>query len=157
MIPVRRLNHAVLYIRDVDRAVAFYREAFGFEVIEEIPGRAAFLRAAGSENHHDLGLFAHRARCAGTAGGTCRASTTWHGRSAGSKTSPTRPTTLERLGALVGASDHGASKSLYGKDPDGNEFEVMWAAPRQEWGDGTPQAPLPLDLEREMARFGTDA
>ena len=58
MIPVRRLNHAVLYIRDVDRSVAFYREAFGFEVVEELPGRAAFLRAAGSENHHELGLLA---------------------------------------------------------------------------------------------------
>ncbi|MDX6316064.1 MAG: hypothetical protein QOF44_5528, partial [Streptomyces sp.] len=41
--PVRRLNHAVLYIRDVARSVDFYTDVFGFEVSVEIPGRAAFL------------------------------------------------------------------------------------------------------------------
>ena len=56
MIPVKRLNHAVLYVRDAERAAAFYREAFGFDVVAEMPG-AVFLRAAGSTNHHDLGLF----------------------------------------------------------------------------------------------------
>ncbi len=56
--PVQRLNHAVLYVRDVDRSVAFYTEALGFRVKVEIPGRAAFLQAEGSTNDHDLGLFA---------------------------------------------------------------------------------------------------
>ena len=55
---IRRLNHAVLYVRDVDRSVAFYREVLGFRVKVEIPGRAAFLQAEGSTNDHDLGLFA---------------------------------------------------------------------------------------------------
>src|SRR5262249_56129807 len=56
--PVRRLNHAVLYVRDLGASVEFYRDVFGFEVRTEIPGRAAFLRAQGSANDHDLGLFA---------------------------------------------------------------------------------------------------
>ena len=55
---VRRLNHAVLYVRDLAASVEFYREAFGFEVRMEIPGQAAFLRAQGTANDHDLGLFA---------------------------------------------------------------------------------------------------
>ena len=55
--PVRRLNHAVLYVRDLAATVPFYRETLGFEVRMEIPGRAAFLRAPGSANDHDLGLF----------------------------------------------------------------------------------------------------
>ena len=133
MIPVRRLNHAVLYIRDVDRSVAFYREAFGFEVVEEIPGRAAFLRAAGSENHHDLGLFALGPGRTGSASRPGRAVSPGLGGRAGSSSWPRRPHT-PGLGALVGASDHGSSKSLYGKDPDGNEFEVMWAAPPEPNG-----------------------
>ncbi len=58
MIPVTRLNHAVLYVRDLDRSVAFYQEAFGFEEIAREGGMMAFLRAAASENHHDLGLMA---------------------------------------------------------------------------------------------------
>ena len=56
--PVQRLNHAVLYVRDLDRSVAFYRDVLGFRVKLEIPGRAAFLQAEGSTNDHDLGLFA---------------------------------------------------------------------------------------------------
>jgi catechol 2,3-dioxygenase-like lactoylglutathione lyase family enzyme len=59
-IPVRRLNHAVLYVRDVPRAVAFYREVLGMVPAHEdasFPG-AAFLRAPDSPNDHDLGLFA---------------------------------------------------------------------------------------------------
>src|SRR3954465_11279184 len=54
---IHRLNHAVLYVRDVARSVAFYRDVLGFEVIMELGGKAAFLRADGSSNDHDLGLF----------------------------------------------------------------------------------------------------
>jgi len=49
--------------------------------------------------------------------------------------------------ALVGASDHGTSLSLYAKDPDGLEFEVFWTVP-----DGTPAGTRPLHLEAELAR-----
>jgi catechol-2,3-dioxygenase len=45
--------------------------------------------------------------------------------------------TLRRLGSLVGASDHGVSKSPYGKDPDGNEFEVLWTVPREGQKSGS--------------------
>ena len=54
---VRRLNHAVLYVHGLEQTVDFYRAVLGFEVRLEIPGRAAFLRAPGSANDHDLGLF----------------------------------------------------------------------------------------------------
>src|SRR3954466_5889723 len=56
--PVQRLNHAVLYVRDVAKSLAFYRDVLGFRVKVEIPGRAVFLQAEGSTNDHDLGLFA---------------------------------------------------------------------------------------------------
>lgn len=62
---------------------------------------------------------------------------------------------LAELGALTGQSDHGATKSLYGRDPDRNEFEVMWMVPREEWGPYDRDAVTrPLDLQREVARFG---
>ena len=54
--PIQRLNHAVLYVRDVERSVAFYSDALGFRVVMAMPG-AAFLQAEGSSNDHDLGLF----------------------------------------------------------------------------------------------------
>jgi len=62
--------------------------------------------------------------------------------------------TLSQAGALSGASDHGATKSLYGRDPDGNEFEIMWLVPRQLWGEHETRAIVaPLDLDAEVRRF----
>jgi catechol-2,3-dioxygenase len=55
---------------------------------------------------------------------------------------------------LTGESSHGATKSVYGFDPDGNEFEVMWMLPRDAWGDFEHQAPVePLDLPGEVRRW----
>ena len=153
-IPVKRLNHAVLYVRDVDRSVAFYQRAFGFEVVENMPGQAAFLRAAGSDNHHDLGLFAVGAGAPSPPRGAVGLyHLAWevasiHELAAGRRT-------LEALGALVGQSDHGATKSLYGRDPDGNEFEVMFMIPREQWGALEHEAGVaPLDLAAELAQHG---
>lgn len=53
---IRRLNHAVLYVRDVTRSLAFYQDVLGFRVVHQFPG-AAFLQAPDSDNDHDLGLF----------------------------------------------------------------------------------------------------
>ena len=62
---------------------------------------------------------------------------------------------LAEVGALKGASDHGANKSLYAVDPDGLEFEVMFLVPAAEWGDEENEAIIrPLDLTREVERFG---
>ena len=84
-------------------------------------------------------------------------STTSRGRSRRSTTSRPRPGRAVRAGALGGASDHGVSKSLYGRDPDGNEFEIMWRVPREAWGEDEHRgAILPLDIEKEVARFGDE-
>ena len=63
----------------------------------------------------------------------------------------------DAVGALSGASDHTVSKSLYARDPDGLEFEVCWCVPA-ELVDGVEVSPrpLPLDLPREIERFGAD-
>jgi len=153
MIPVQRLNHAVLYVRDAAKAAAFYREAFGFEVVTEMTG-AAFLRAAGSENHHDLGLFSVGEGAPGPIRGAVGLyHLAWEVPSINDLVAGRE--TLARLGALVGESDHGATKSLYGRDPDGNEFEVMWMVPRDQWGEDEHAATIaPLDLDAEVARHG---
>src|SRR5215213_641116 len=53
-----RLNHAVLFVADLERAEAFYRSVFGMDVAAREPrANAAFLRLPRSGNHHDLGLF----------------------------------------------------------------------------------------------------
>jgi catechol-2,3-dioxygenase len=153
---ITRLNHAVLYVRDADRAADFYRQAFGFEELERPQGtRAVFMRSPSGGNHHDLGLFEVGAQAPRPPRGSVGLyHLAWQidtieglAEMAGN---------LRSLGALTGASDHGVSKSLYGRDPDGNEFEVMWEVPREAWGAYEQQATImPLDLDAEVARWGT--
>jgi len=153
--PVTRLNHAVLYVRDVDASVAFYREALGFRVASEIPGRAAFLQAEASQNDHDLGLFAVGTQATTSAAGRGSVGLyhlAWEvdtlaelERIAGK---------LNSMGSLVGASDHGTTKALYAKDPDGIEFEVSWLVPADKLTDDIVMTTAPLDLEAAKARYG---
>ena len=153
-IPVARLNHAVLYVRDLDRSVEFYRRAFGFKEIARERVRMAFLRAADSRNHHDLGLLEVGPDAAPPPpGSTGLYHLAWEVPSLEDLAEAT--SLLFEMGAFVGQSDHGATKSLYGRDPDGNEFEVMWVVPCDQWGEYDRRAVMaPLDMERELARFG---
>ena len=158
--PVTRLNHAVLYVRDVERSVAFYRDVLGFEPIAGMAGitGAAFLRAPGSTNDHDLGLFQ-----VGEAAGPSLAGRATVGLYHLAWEVDTLDE-LERLaqrlsgaGALVGASDHGTTKSLYAADPDGLEFEVAWVVPAAFLDEATLAGRSRigrLDLDREKARYG---
>ena len=152
-IPVARLNHAVLYVRDIDRSADFYRRAFGFEEIGR-EGPMAFFRAANSANHHDLALFGVGPNAAQPPRGAVGLyHLAWEVPSI--EDLAAAAATLTELDALTGMSDHGATKSLYGKDPDGIEFEVMWLVPRDQWGEYERRgAVMPLDLSRELARFG---
>ncbi len=153
MFQIARLNHAVLYVRDAQVAFAFYRDVLGFTLVEAMGEQAVFLRASGSENHHDLGLFGTGAAAPGPGGG--RQVGLFHLAwevDALPGLAEARIALLQ-AGAMTGESDHGNSLSLYGKDPDGNEFEIFWMVPREEWaarGFGTRR----LDLEGELRRRG---
>ena len=115
------------------------------------------MRAASGENHHDLGLFSVGAGAPRPPkGSTGLYHLAWE--------VPTiedlavAAQALSEAGAMGGASDHGVSKSLYGADPDGNEFEIMWRVPREAWGDLEKRAVIaPLDIDAEVKRWGRDA
>ena len=147
---IKRLNHLVLWVRDAQRSLAFYRDVLGFSIVEAPSPQAVFLRANGSDNHHDLGLF----------GIGPDAPPPTQGRQVGMYHAAWELSSIQDLahardallqsGALVGESDHGNSLSLYARDPDGNELEVFWMVPRDEWdkrGFGTRR----LDLAGELA------
>jgi catechol-2,3-dioxygenase len=156
-VPVQRLNHAVLYVRDVDRSVAFYTEALGFRVITSIPGRAAFLQAEGSTNDHDLGLFAIGANAGDSGAGRATVGLYHLAWEVDTLAELGRiKDVLQRRGALVGASDHGSTKALYAQDPDGLEFEVSWLVPAELLGEDTGMRTAPLDVEAELARYGAE-
>ncbi len=152
--PVRRLNHAVLYVRDLAATVDFYTGALGFEVRLQIPGRAAFLRAPGSANDHDLGLFSVPDGQAPAGSYLGLYHLAWEVGTL-AELAEVRDRLAER-DALVGASDHRVSKSLYAKDPSGIEFEVMWRVPAEDWEQEMASGAMigPLDLEGELSRWG---
>jgi catechol-2,3-dioxygenase len=156
---VKRLNHAVLYVRDVDRSVRFYQEALGFTVAVQFP-RAAFLKVPDSHNDHDLGLFAIGDAAADSPAGRGAVGLyhlAWEVETLGELQDVAER--LNRMGALVGASDHSTTKALYAKDPDGIEFEVSWLVPADLIDDDLRNAMakvLPLDLPREIDRYGAD-
>jgi catechol-2,3-dioxygenase len=154
--PIRGLNHAVLYVRDARRSAAFYRDVLGFREITSMPN-AVFLRAPESDNDHDLGLFG-----IGDAAGPSPAGRSAVGLYHLAWEVPTLADLREhrrrllRAGALVGESDHGTTKALYAKDPDGLEFEVSWLVPLDLIGEDPGMGVRPLDLDAEIAHYGPD-
>jgi catechol-2,3-dioxygenase len=154
MIPVAKLNHAVLYVRDAMVAAEFYGRLFGFEIVDNLQGRAVFMRAGNGDNHHDLGLFSVGPQAPrAPRGSTGLYHLAWEVPTIEDLATAARE--LRDAGALGGASDHGVSKSLYGADPDGNEFEIMWRVPREAWGDAEKESGiLPLDIDAEVRRWG---
>ena len=146
---LRRLQHLVLWVSNVERSVGFYCDLLGFEVKRRFPN-AAFLKIPGSADDHHLGLFEQT----GVAEPDERVARMYHAAWEVAELTDlvaARRRLLE-AGALVGQSDHGTSLSLYAKDPDGLEFEIFWTVP-----DGSPAGTRPLDLERELAKRGLAA
>src|SRR5438093_9030798 len=135
MIPVARLNHAVLYVRDAQVAADFYGRLFGFEVVSsESGGRAVFMRAGGGDNHHDLGLFSVGPQAPRPPrGATGLYHLAWEVPTIEDLATAARE--LSDAGALGGARDHGVPTWLYGADPEGHEFEIMWRVPKEFWGE----------------------
>jgi catechol-2,3-dioxygenase len=149
-----RLNHAVLFVADLARAERFYTDVIGMAVVAREPrANATFLRLARSGKHHDLGLFGVGSTAPPKRrGGIGLYHLAWQVDTIDELAEARH--VLAEAGALGGESSHGATKSLYGADPDGNEFEVMWMLPREAWGEYENAAPIDrLDLRAELARW----
>jgi catechol-2,3-dioxygenase len=134
---ITRLNHVVLYVRDARKSLEFYEGVLDFKPTSPPTDRGVFLRASGSDNHHDIALFSIGAEAPGPT----------RGKQVGMYHAAFEVATIDDLaearerlinhtstpGGLVGETDHGASFSLYVHDPDGNELEIFWLLPREEW------------------------
>lgn len=149
------MNHAVLYVRDAHRHQQFYADVLGFSTVIDGPGPYVFMRGPASQNHHDIAFFS-----IGESAGASQAGRgtvgmyhiAWEVGSLDELEEMRKR--LAEAGALIGASDHGANKSLYARDPDGLEFEVMWLVPAEHWGAEENEAIIrPLDINADRARF----
>lgn len=130
--PATRIGHIHLKVSNIDKALTFYRDLLGFEVIERIGDEAVFLSAGGY--HHHIGLntwYSKEGDVSSRSGvGLFHAAIVYPERKDLSKI-------LKRLNdkgySLSGAADHGVSEALYLDDPDGNGIELYWDRPRENW------------------------
>jgi catechol 2,3-dioxygenase len=147
--PGTRIGHVHLKVSDLERSIAFYRDALGFELTGRYGRAAAFLSAGGYHHHIGLNVWESRGGAPPPPGST--------GLYHFAILYPTRTAladALRRLTAagvpLSGAADHGVSEALYLSDPDGNGIELYRDRPREEWprdaSGATAMATDPLDL-----------
>src|SRR4051794_8658289 len=107
-----RLNHAVLFVADLERSIAFYEKAFGMAVMSrERSANAAFLRLPRSGNHHDLGLFGVGHQSPRPPGSIGLYHLAWQVDTIDELEQARM--TLAELDAFSGESSHGATKSIY--------------------------------------------
>ncbi len=144
--PETQIGHIHLKVSDLERSIAFYRDAFGFELMARYGSAAAFLSAGGY--HHHLGLntwesLGGRPPSAGSTG-------LYHF----AILYPTRKELARALKRLIdngvtidGASDHGVSEAIYLHDPDGNGIEIYRDRPRLEW-PRSPDGSIDMVTER---------
>jgi catechol 2,3-dioxygenase len=152
------IGHAHLKVADLDRAIGFYRDVLGFDLMQRIGDQAAFLSAGGY--HHHIGLNTWESR----GGSPPPPGTT--GLYHVAIRYPSRAALADALKRLVdnripisGASDHGVSEAIYLNDPDRNGIELYRDRPREEWpmatdGKGVAMVSRPLDLEALLTEAG---
>jgi len=148
------MRHAVLWVSDPEVSAAFYEEALGLE-IKERSGLGIFLSSPASLTDHDLGLFPAQAKPPAEGVRGARNPGLYH-IAWEVETLAELIQAKERLSgmdALVGENNHGVSRSLYCRDPDGIEFEIMWELPLELYDPADPSN-VPLDLDADIARWG---
>jgi catechol 2,3-dioxygenase len=147
------IGHVHLKVSDLERAIAFYRDVLGFELMQQMGEEAAFLSAGGY--HHHIGLNTWESKGGpppprGTTG-------LFHV----AIRYPDRKTLAQAVRAVVdagvpltGASDHGVSEAIYLRDPDQNGIELYRDRPREQWPSAEGAVAMfsqPLDLEALLA------
>jgi catechol 2,3-dioxygenase len=153
------IGHVHLKVADLDRALEFYRDVLGFEVMQRWGDAAAFVSAGGYHHHIGLNTWESKGGSPPPPGST--------GLFHLAIRYPTRAALAQALRRVAeagvpieGASDHGVSEAIYLRDPDGNGVELYRDRPRDEWprpedGRGVAMFTAPLDLRALLAEAGT--
>lgn len=151
-----RIGHVHLKVSDLDRAVHFYQELLGFDLINRFHDQAAFLSAGGY--HHHIGLNTWESQggeppAAGTTGLYHFAINYPERRDLAAAVTRL----LDDGWGIDGASDHGTHEAIYLHDPDFNGIELAWDRDRSEWlgEDGKILfSRKPLDFASLLAELG---
>jgi catechol 2,3-dioxygenase len=152
--PRTDIGHVHLKVADLDRAIGFYRDVLGFELMQRMGNQAAFMSAGGY--HHHIGLNTWES--AGGSPPPPGSTGLYHF----AVRYPTRAALANAVRRLLqasvridGASDHGVSEAIYLRDPDQNGVELYWDRPKEEWphaqGNAVAMFTAPLDLQGLLA------
>ncbi|HEY2637250.1 MAG TPA: VOC family protein [Solirubrobacteraceae bacterium] len=151
--PGVRVGHVHLRTADIDRVRDFYVGVLGFDVVFEardVPGWGTtgdilFVSAGGY--HHHLGFNTWKSRDGepqpdGVTG--------LHHVALNYPTRAALGDALRRLRAvdwpIRQATDHGTHEAVYVTDPDGNDLELAWDRPVEQWPrDGAGHIAMALD------------
>jgi catechol 2,3-dioxygenase len=152
--PRVRIGHVHLKVADLERALGFYRDVLGFEVMQRIGDSAAFLSAGGYHHHIGLNTWESLDGAPPPRGSTGLYHTAILYPDRGALGDALRR--LQAAGiALDGAADHGVSEALYLRDPDQNGVELYRDRPMEDWprnADGSlAMFTRALDLGRLLA------
>ena len=127
-----RIGHVHLKVADLDRALSFYKDLLGFEIMDRFGTQAVFISAGGY--HHHIGLNTWYSKNASPA--PVRSAGLFHT----AILYPTRKDLavvfkrlLDAKYSFTGFADHGVSEALYLNDPDENGVELYWDKPREQW------------------------
>ena len=130
--PETRIGHVHLKVADLDRAIHFYSDVLGFDVVTRFGSQAAFLSAGGYHHHIGLNTWESKGGTAAPAGHTGLYHTAF--------LFPDRASlgaALKRVLAsgteMTGAADHGVSEAVYFNDPDGNGVELYRDRAEADW------------------------
>jgi catechol-2,3-dioxygenase len=134
--PLKKLGHVVLKVRDLDRSEAFYTGVVGLTVTGRMPGRMVFFAVPGNEDSHDLAIWKVGPDAAGPqARQVGLFHVAWQVERA-EDLEPLYRMLLARGVPVHGTMDHGANESIYFEDPDGNMLELTYERPRAAWPAG---------------------
>jgi catechol 2,3-dioxygenase len=152
------IGHVHLKVSDLERAIGFYRDVLGLELMQRMGDQAAFLSAGGYHHHIGLNTWESKGGSPAPAGAT--------GLFHVALRYPDRVALADALRRVLdagipidGASDHGVSEAIYLRDPDGNGIELYRDRPREEWprpADGSSGLAMildPFDLNALLAEL----
>jgi catechol-2,3-dioxygenase len=143
--PIKRVGHVVIKVRDLEKAKRFYCGFLGMKVGNESP-RGMFLRF--DDYHHDIAIFktgpdadlpkqnqvglVHVALVVDS----LETVKSWYAR-------------CKALGVpIVGTADHAVTNSMYFQDPEGNVLEIYCEVAEYDWRtEGMGFIARPIDLE----------
>jgi catechol-2,3-dioxygenase len=149
-ISVQELGHLVLYVRDVQKSAAFYRDVLGFHQVSDGGELGAPVAAFSSgRTHHELLLIEVGPHAAPVPAGR-RVGLYHFGLKVGDSDQELRDAVAVLRAnhvTIVGASDHTVTHSLYILDPDGNEIELYIDVPGVSWDAASLMSmPKPLNI-----------